>query len=163
MVQSSSGASSVVIRHPWGAAFPDVFIHAAESAVKQHAAYAAAKSGEVAAAIALINATFDDAIVEQLRQLGQGQDTVLISVHAQESAGLTSFPRYWLVFSRATSAGLPRTRSKRSEKARKPWRMSWRARWRPRPSSLSAAACRYCGTYGYRTPGPCAPPIPQTS
>lgn len=40
-------------RTPWGN-FPDVLIHASESAVKQHPAYEAAKSGDDSAATNLV-------------------------------------------------------------------------------------------------------------
>jgi hypothetical protein len=40
-------------RTPWGN-FPDVLIHASESAVKQHPAYLAAKSGDDNAATDLV-------------------------------------------------------------------------------------------------------------
>lgn len=93
MSQASSVVLPGVVRYPWGDAFPDVFIHASESAVKQHAAYSAAKAGDVSAAIALVSTTIDYAIVDQLRQLAQGHDPVLISVHAQESAGVNIIPQ----------------------------------------------------------------------
>ena len=41
-------------RTPW-ANFPDVLIHASESAVKPHLAYKAAKAGHVLSATALVN------------------------------------------------------------------------------------------------------------
>ncbi len=41
-------------RTAWGN-FPDVLIHASESAVKQHPAYKAAKAGDGNAAIALVS------------------------------------------------------------------------------------------------------------
>ena len=40
--------------------FPDVVIHASESAVKQHPAYPAAKAGNGAAATALVNDTMSE-------------------------------------------------------------------------------------------------------
>ena len=43
----------------WGN-FPDVLIHASESAVKQHPAYRAAKAGDGAAATALVNDTMSE-------------------------------------------------------------------------------------------------------
>jgi hypothetical protein len=46
-------------RTPWDE-FPDVLIHASESAVKQHPAYNAAKSGNGVAALALVNDTLND-------------------------------------------------------------------------------------------------------
>ena len=47
-------------RTAWGN-FPDVLIHASETAVKQHPAYKAAKSGNGNAAIALVSDTLSAA------------------------------------------------------------------------------------------------------
>ena len=46
-------------RTPWGN-FPDVLIHAGESAVKQHPAYKAAKAGDGRSATALVNDTMSE-------------------------------------------------------------------------------------------------------
>ena len=40
--------------------FPDVLIHASETAVKQHPSYKAAKAGDGAAATALVNDTMSE-------------------------------------------------------------------------------------------------------
>ena len=53
----SSTMSMIPPRTPWHD-FPDVFIHAAESAVKQHEHYAQAKSGHADAAAQLVLATY---------------------------------------------------------------------------------------------------------
>lgn len=45
-------------RLPWNG-FPDVSIHASESAVKQHPRYPAAKSGDAEAAIVLVHDTLN--------------------------------------------------------------------------------------------------------
>ena len=52
-------------RTPWRA-FPDVFIHAEESAVKRHPEYSAAKSGGVPAARRLVEAMLREEIVAAL-------------------------------------------------------------------------------------------------
>ena len=52
-------------RTPWGN-FPDVLIHASESAVKQHPAYRAAKAGHVLSATALVNDTMSEQRNQQL-------------------------------------------------------------------------------------------------
>jgi hypothetical protein len=41
--------------------FPDVLIHASETAVKQHPNYKAAKSGDGLSAVALVNDTLNEA------------------------------------------------------------------------------------------------------
>ncbi len=75
----------------WGN-FPDVLIHASESAVKQHPAYSAAKAGDGTAAMALIRDTMN---VERNRQLAQrlaGQAPTLVSAHAYERNAVNAIP-----------------------------------------------------------------------
>jgi hypothetical protein len=55
-------------RTPWGN-FPDVLIHASESAVKQHPAYLAAKAGDDNAATALVMDTFNLECALALRRI----------------------------------------------------------------------------------------------
>ncbi|MBA4255924.1 MAG: phosphoribosyltransferase [Burkholderiaceae bacterium] len=83
-------------RTPWGN-FPDVLIHASESAVKQHPAYGAAKSGNGAAATALVNATMSDAMNLALLHLLQGHTPVLVSAHAYEREGINAIPESFAV------------------------------------------------------------------
>jgi hypothetical protein len=81
-------------RTPWHD-FPDVFIHAPESAVKQHRAYAAAKAGDADAAAALVAANFNPVASQALWALlaAQGnKQAVLVSAHAYESEGVNSIP-----------------------------------------------------------------------
>jgi hypothetical protein len=78
-------------RTPWGA-FPDVLIHASESAVKQHPAYKAAKSGDGASAIALVNDTMSEAQNQRLAQLLRGHMPTLVSAHAYEREGVNAIP-----------------------------------------------------------------------
>ena len=75
----------------WGD-FPDVLIHAAESAVKQHPAYAAAKNGDAAAALELIGATFDPDLPIRLRQIVARGSPMLVSAHAYEREGVNAIP-----------------------------------------------------------------------
>ena len=78
-------------RTPWGA-FPDVLIHASESAVKQHPAYWAAKTGSGAAALALVNDTMSDQANQRLLNLMQGHVPTLVSAHAYEREGVNAIP-----------------------------------------------------------------------
>ena len=55
-------------RAPWGN-FPDVILHAGETAVKKHPAYVAAKAGDGRAAIELVQATVSDLAVGTLASL----------------------------------------------------------------------------------------------
>lgn len=48
------------LRAAWPAEFPDVVIHASETAVKQHPAYTAAKAGDVEAAAQLVMDSISD-------------------------------------------------------------------------------------------------------
>lgn len=58
-------------RTPWGN-FPDVLIHASESAVKQHPAYKRAKSGDGPSATALVNDTMSEQQNQRLVDLLRG-------------------------------------------------------------------------------------------
>ena len=78
-------------RRPWGD-FPDVLIHAAESRVKQHSAYRAAKSGDAGAALDLVGDVFDDTLPERLRTLVGDRQPELVSAHAYEREGVNAIP-----------------------------------------------------------------------
>ena len=65
-------------RLPWDT-FPDVLIHAAESRVKQHPAYLAAKCGDAAAALQLVNDTFDLQQLDILRRLVGNRRPILVT------------------------------------------------------------------------------------
>ncbi len=78
-------------RTPWGQ-FPDVLIHASESAVKQHPAYRAAKSGDGQAALLLINDTMSDVQNQHLRVLLDEQRPTFVSAHAYEKEGVNAIP-----------------------------------------------------------------------
>ena len=81
----------MVIRTPLHE-FPDVIIHAAETAVKKHARYKEAKSGDSEAAIELVLATINDGQVENLRLLLDGRTPFLASAHAYEAEGVNAIP-----------------------------------------------------------------------
>ena len=68
-------------RTAWGN-FPDVLIHASESAVKQHPAYKAAKVGDGNAAIALVSHTMSASQNQNLAVLLEGHSPTLVSAHA---------------------------------------------------------------------------------
>jgi hypothetical protein len=77
--------------------FPDVFIHAGETAVKQHARYRAAKSGDSDAAMELVIACLNS---ERCRALSDFVGTLrspalrptLVSAHAYEREGVNAIP-----------------------------------------------------------------------
>jgi hypothetical protein len=81
-------------RTPWHH-FPDVFIHASESSVKQHLMYQAGKSGDADAAEDLVHANFNlaqlSALVEVIASLAQ-QPPTLVSAHAYEREGVNAIP-----------------------------------------------------------------------
>jgi hypothetical protein len=77
-------------RAPWGA-FPDVIIHAAESAVKNQANYPCAKAGDVSCAQRLVEAFIDAAATDRLRRLLR-PGSVLLPVVALEEAGVNRIP-----------------------------------------------------------------------
>lgn len=73
--------------------FPPVAIAAAESAVKQHPEYRAAKTGDADAAIRLVRALLTDSAVQQLAALCPGQTPLLVSAHAEEEMGRNAIPQ----------------------------------------------------------------------
>lgn len=78
-------------RTPWGN-FPDVLIHASESAVKQHRAYKAAKAGDDDAASDLIFDTFNLDKALDLKKLVGDRAPTLVSAHAFEREGVNAIP-----------------------------------------------------------------------
>lgn len=78
-------------RTPWGH-FPDVLIHASESAVKQHPAYKAAKAGDVDAASDLVFDTFNLDKAIELKTLVGNREPTLVSAHAFEREGVNAIP-----------------------------------------------------------------------
>jgi hypothetical protein len=77
-------------RTAWGN-FPEVWIHAEESAVKGHSDYAAAKSGDAAAAARLVADAMSDEHADVLRR-AVGGDAILASAHALEESGVNAIP-----------------------------------------------------------------------
>ena len=78
-------------RTAWGN-FPDVLIHASESAVKQHPAYEAAKAGDGNAAIALVSDTMSAAQNQKLAVVLEGHSPTLVSAHAYERGAVNAIP-----------------------------------------------------------------------
>jgi hypothetical protein len=75
--------------------FPDACIHSAETAVKQHPLYRAAKSGNADAAAALVAATCSEAQTQALAALVHASgaaEPMLVSAHAYESDGVNAIP-----------------------------------------------------------------------
>ncbi|HLF96722.1 MAG TPA: phosphoribosyltransferase [Methylococcaceae bacterium] len=83
--------------------FPDVSIQASESAVKQHPQYAAAKSGEIDAAFALVIDTLDVARIGAA--LGDSKP-VVAGVQAVEGASVNVIPEVMAAYV-AQTLGLP--------------------------------------------------------
>ena len=83
-------------RTPWGN-FPDVLIHASESAVKQHPAYQRAKSGHGPSATALVNDTMSEPQNQRLLDLLHGHTPTLVSAHAYERQGVNAIPEAFAV------------------------------------------------------------------
>jgi len=79
------------VRTPWHE-FPDVLIHAEESAVKKSTDYPAAKAGDVPAARRLVEAMLNEPIVEKLGVITTGANPLLASVHAYETEGINRIP-----------------------------------------------------------------------
>ncbi len=78
-------------RTPWGN-FPDVLIHASESAVKQHRAYKAGKAGDDDAATALVLDAFNMPSASALKRMAGDVTPTLVSAHALEGEGVNAIP-----------------------------------------------------------------------
>ncbi len=83
-------------RTAWGN-FPDVLIHAGESAVKQHPAYKWAKAGHGPSATTLVNDTMSEQRNQQLVDLLRGHTPTLVSAHAYEREGINAIPEAFAV------------------------------------------------------------------
>jgi hypothetical protein len=80
------------IRVPWRD-FPDVAIHATESAVKQHPFYGAAKIGDIRAAFTLVDHTLSHSVIDSLRARLAGLAEVRwLPVIAEEAFGVNRIP-----------------------------------------------------------------------
>ena len=84
------------LRTAWGN-FPDVLIHASESAVKQHPAYQRAKSGHGPSATALVNDTMSEPQNQRLIDFLHGHTPTLVSAHAYERQGINAIPEAFAV------------------------------------------------------------------
>jgi adenine/guanine phosphoribosyltransferase-like PRPP-binding protein len=91
--QAAGGTISAVKppRAAWGD-FPDVLIHAAESMIKKHPDYPAAKAGDADSAKRLIDSTINPSVLELLRQQLDGRTPKFVAVHAYESQGVNAIP-----------------------------------------------------------------------
>jgi hypothetical protein len=72
--------------------FPDVVLHAEESATKRHPHFAAAKTGDIVAAGTVVAEFMDSESVERLRVLLDDQPAELLPVHALEIGGVNEIP-----------------------------------------------------------------------
>jgi hypothetical protein len=85
-------ASAMPTRTPWGH-LPDVVIQASESAVKQHPDYAAAKAGELASALRLVQSLWQEDTLAPLRELATSAGLPrLVAVHAVEGQSVNVIP-----------------------------------------------------------------------
>ena len=72
--------------------FPDVVLHADETAVKRHPQYSAAKTGDADAAEVLVAHLASRSCVSNVAALLRGQAVRLLPVHALESEGVNEIP-----------------------------------------------------------------------
>ena len=79
-------------RAAWGEEFPDALILANESAVKQHADYRAAKTGDARAAVRLVRALVSDEAIDALGRALRERHPIVASIHAQERDGINEIP-----------------------------------------------------------------------
>ncbi|MEO8296359.1 MAG: transglycosylase SLT domain-containing protein, partial [Burkholderiales bacterium] len=76
---------------PWGD-LPPAVIGARLGEAGKHADHAAAKAGDLDAAVRLVDDVLPDSAVEQLRELVGDSNALLVPVHAQEAAGRNKIP-----------------------------------------------------------------------
>jgi adenine/guanine phosphoribosyltransferase-like PRPP-binding protein len=79
-------------RTPWPNQFPDVVTHTSIAARDQHPHYAAAKSGDGDAAIALARDLVNEAAVTRLRQIIGDRTPLLTPIAALETKGFNALP-----------------------------------------------------------------------
>jgi hypothetical protein len=72
--------------------FPDVVLHAQESAAKGHAEYQAAKGGGLRAADMLTSQLVSSIALEQIGAVLEGRSIELVPIHALESEGVNEIP-----------------------------------------------------------------------
>lgn len=72
--------------------FPDVVLHADQTAVKKHFSYTAAKSGDLDAASELVNDTISEDAVVEIKKITGNRRPFLVSAHAYEQAGVNAIP-----------------------------------------------------------------------
>ena len=72
--------------------FPDVVLHADESAVKRHPQYQAAKAGDITAADLLVAELASQERLGELTASLKGHAVELVPIHALESAGVNEIP-----------------------------------------------------------------------
>jgi len=110
--------------------FPDVAIHATESAVKQHPLYAAAKAGDVQAAFALVDDTLSrNATDSLLTRLARVLNLRWLPVIAEEAFGVNRIPLAVAEALAARLGGLLIARSDspiRSDTLERPDGIDWR-------------------------------------
>ncbi len=80
-------------RRAWPADFPPVALHGAETQVKQHPAYAAAKAGDMPSAAILVKALANVEVISALIATHKASRPILLPVYAIESAGNNPIPQ----------------------------------------------------------------------
>jgi adenine/guanine phosphoribosyltransferase-like PRPP-binding protein len=85
-------SAPAILRTAWPSAFPDVVIHTDVRTRDSNRHYAAAKSGDVEAALALAMELVNDAALEPLWQMAAGRPFLLLPVVAEEAAGFNAIP-----------------------------------------------------------------------
>jgi hypoxanthine-guanine phosphoribosyltransferase len=95
--RQASPIEPLPVRAPWPSNFPEADIHAAESSIKKHDRYAAAKAGSTEAAVGLVRDMLDEAAVDRLSQYLTGSP-VIVPVHGIEGVSANTIPAVLAVF-----------------------------------------------------------------
>lgn len=93
-------------RQPWQADFPNVILNAGLGDASKHSSYAAAKAGDLNAAILLVKDLINPEAVAKLEKVIGDKKPLLIPVHAEEAISINRIPlAYAMVMGR--EFGLP--------------------------------------------------------
>ena len=79
-------------RAPWPPGFPQVIVHSEVVLRDHHPSYAAAKSGDDEAALALVEDLLSAAATASLRELLAGRAAILLPISAIETTGFNAIP-----------------------------------------------------------------------
>jgi hypothetical protein len=88
--RATADQTAIMPSHPWPKDFPDVLWHAEQTAISAHPDYKAAKAGDSAAAVRLVDAFINRDKAADLAQ--KYPEAIILPVHAEEAGGRNAIP-----------------------------------------------------------------------